>query len=104
MSFLETVVSVFFFILLSIVFLIGFIVLYPNASQLSIPLVVAGAMVSAALVAFGPAALKATTNRRQATEKLDQLTASIRTYIETLERSRAFAAVEVPGLLWVPKT
>jgi hypothetical protein len=98
MSFLETVVRVIFFVLLSIVFLIGFVVLYPNPGQLSIPLVVAGVMATAVLVVYGPVALKATINRRQAVQKLHQLTASIRTYIETLERNRVFVAVEVPGL------
>jgi hypothetical protein len=104
MNLLVIVVRVFLFALVSIVFLIGFIIFYASrhtdaeVGQLSVLLIVAGSMATAALVVFGPVALRASTNRRPAAEKLDQLIASTRAYIETLERSRAFVAVEVPGL------
>jgi hypothetical protein len=38
------------------------------------------------------------TRRLQAAEKLDQLTAATRSYIETLEQRRTFAPVALPGL------
>ena len=104
MSPLEILVRMFFFVLLSIAFMVGFIIHYGDGHtpaeirELSVLLVVAGSMATAALVVFGPVAVRASTNRRQGAEKVDQLIASTRAYIETLERSRAFVAVEVPGL------
>lgn len=104
MSPLEILVRMFFFVLLSIAFMVGFIIHYGDGHtpaevrELSVLLVVAGSAATAALVTFGPVAIKMLTNRRQAAEQLSQLITSIRTYIESLERSRTFVAVEVPGL------
>jgi hypothetical protein len=104
MTVLGVVLSTLLFCVLSIVFLIGFIIFHASGhtgdemSQLSIPLVVAGSMAAAFLAAFGLPLLNAIKSRRQAAEKLDQLTAATRAYIEALEQSRVFAPVAVPGL------
>jgi hypothetical protein len=96
------VVRVLFFGMLSAVFC--FILGYANrhvdaeVGQLSVPLVVAGSMTLAALIVFGEQVLNALKGRRQATRKLNQLTAATRGYIESLEQSRAFTPIKVPGL------
>lgn len=92
------------FAVLSAVFAIGFTIFYAlghtdaEVGQLSVPLVVGGGMVAAALAVIGSPVLSVITGRRQAAEKLERLTAAIRGCIEALEQRRVFAPVTVPGL------
>jgi len=94
----------FLFAVLALVFGIGFIVIYAlghtdaEVGQLSIPLIVGGSLVAAALCAFGRPVADAVRNRRQASKRLGQLTDEIRNYVNALERRRTFPPVALSGL------
>jgi hypothetical protein len=85
----------------SSVFWIGFalyvVATHPERGQLAALLAIGGPIGTVVALIVG-AKIDASKNRQRAAEKLSQLIASTRAYIETLERSRAFVAVEVPGL------
>jgi hypothetical protein len=92
------------FVVLSVVFAIGFIILYAishtdaEAGQLSVIAVVSGSFAAAALAVFGPEVMRAIGGRKQAAEKLDKLTTDTRNFIEHLEQCREFSDVKVSGL------
>jgi hypothetical protein len=99
---MSAVVRVFLFVVFSVVysfvFMMAFVIVNPAPSQLSALLVLAGSMTVSALMVFVLPRLTAKKKQRQAAEKLDELTAATRGYIEDLEQRRVFAPVTVPGL------
>jgi hypothetical protein len=100
----RAVLSGILFPVLSLVYLIGFFVYYASThtdadfKQLSVVAVVAGCIAASALTVFGPQVLRQRKDRKQAAEKLNQLIADTRSFIENLERCREFPDVKVSGL------
>jgi hypothetical protein len=84
-----------FSVVYSFVFMMAFVIVNPAPSQLSTLLVLAGSMTVSALMVFVLPRLTAKKKQRQAAEKLDELTAATRGYIENLEQRRVFAPVTV---------
>ena len=95
MSLQKLVASFFLFLVLYVVFSAGLFIAWPNFTVLQGVFACMVTAIIALLVVVVPVVM---IEKWKTNKELTQLIASTRTYIETLERSRTFVAVDVPGL------